>query len=362
MKNGALFYILLLCLGLSAGAFSQSKGLYQRQWSVAPVVGFAPETRWQFGVNGTLLFKANPFDSLSRTSNANALAIFTTGRQILTNINHSTFLNGERYFLRGSLDYMYFPWLYYGLGDDTPDENEESFTFQRFSFNQLAFRRLGKGLFAGLGYRYARFFDVNMAPDGRLATSQPVGYNGSRASGGIMALLWDTRNNILNSRRGVYFEAQAGYYSRSLGSTTDYQVYSADFRKYFTLSQTRGDVLAFQLFTYFTTGDTPFKDLAAFGGSNLMRGYYQGRYRDRMQNVAQVEYRFPILNWLGGAAFFGCGNVGADWQSFNWSRLKPAGGLGLRFKVIPGEDVNLRVDYAFGPGVRNIYFGFAEAF
>lgn len=360
MKNAALSLILVLNLGLPGATFSQPP--YQRQWSVAPILGFAPETRWQFGVNGTLLFKANPYDSLSRTSNANVLAIFTTSRQFLANINHSTFLNGERYFLRGSLDYMYFPWLYYGLGDNTPEENEESFTFQRITINQLAFRRLGKGFFAGLGYRYAQMYDVNMAPDGRLATGQPAGYRGSRASGGIAALLWDTRNNILNSRRGLYFEAQASLYSRSLGSTADYQVFSADFRKYFTLSKERGDVLAFQLFTYFTTGDTPFKDLAAFGGSNLMRGYYQGRYRGRMQNAAQAEYRFPILSWLGGAAFFGCGNVGEDWRSFNWSRLKPAGGLGLRFKVIPGEDVNLRVDYAFGPGGRNIYFGFAEAF
>jgi outer membrane protein assembly factor BamA len=335
---------------------------HQRQWSVAPIVGFTPETRWQFGATTTMLYKPNPLDSLSRTSNANALAIFSTSGQLLFHVNHSTFLKAERYFLRGAADYMYFPWLYYGIGDATRAENEEAFNFKRVTFQQIAFLQLTKQFFVGAGYRYAQMFDMQIAPEGLLATEQITGYRGARSSGGILALLWDTRNNILNSRKGILIELQAAQYARNLGSTNAYAIFTADLRKYFTLAPHRGDVLAFQAYAYVGTPQTPFMDLAALGGSNIMRGYYQGRYRDLTQAAAQAEYRFPILAWLGGVAFVAGGNVSPDWQSFDWSRIKTAAGLGLRFKVIPGEDVNLRFDYAFGPGVRNFYFGFAEAF
>jgi hypothetical protein len=71
----------------------------------------------------------------------------------------------------------------------------------------------------------------------------------------------------------------------------------------------RKSVLALQAVATMTAGDVPFYMLAQLGGPNVMRGDYEGRYRDRELLAVQLEYRFPILWRFGGTAFAGIGMV-----------------------------------------------------
>ena len=93
-----------------------------------------------------------------------------------------------------------------------------------------------------------------------------------------------------------------------------------------------------------------------------MRGYYQGRFRDRNYLTGQVEYRAYLWWRLGAVAFFGIGDVNDKTRNFSIGDFKRSFGFGLRVKFNQAEKVNLRVDYGRGKDTSGIYFGLEEAF
>lgn len=135
-----------------------------------------------------------------------------------------------------------------------------------------------------------------------------------------------------------------------------------DFR-YFKSFFSRCHVLAMQLFNYTNIGEAPIRELAAFGGPTNVRGYYQGRYRDKNMVSAVVEYRAPLFWRLSGCAFVGTGNVFSKTSDLVSSDLKYAYGAGLRFAVLRKEKFNIRVDYGYYNNFnRGLYFTVGECF
>jgi len=53
----------------------------------------------------------------------------------------------------------------------------------------------------------------------------------------------------------------------------------------------------------------PFTELAALGGTGLMRGFLPGRLLDRSATAATLQYRWPIWVWLDGSIQLSVGNV-----------------------------------------------------
>jgi len=119
-------------------------------------------------------------------------------------------------------------------------------------------------------------------------------------------------------------------------------------------------MLAFQYYGLFTFGEVPYRNLAILGGSQMMRGYYAGRYRDKMFMGLQGEFRFPVYWRFGGAAFASAGQVAGE-TPFNFKSIHYAAGAGIRFSVLPRENLNLRFDVAYGDKV-NYYVVLAESF
>jgi outer membrane protein assembly factor BamA len=111
----------------------------------------------------------------------------------------------------------------------------------------------------------------------------------------------------------------------------------------------------------------PIYDLCLFGTSNDLRGYTAGRYQDRRMFATQVEYRlmFPSQGFLGRfglVAFAGVGAVGDKFTNIGASDLLPAGGAGLRFRLIKKYPINFRVDYGQGNDGHTLSIGVLEAF
>ena len=58
-------------------------------------------------------------------------------------------------------------------------------------------------------------------------------------------------------------------------------------------------------------GEVPFVDLPALGGTNLLRGYSTGRFRDRWAASASAEYLYPVSEGVAAFAFADAGRVAA---------------------------------------------------
>jgi hypothetical protein len=120
--------------------------------------------------------------------------------------------------------------------------------------------------------------------------------------------------------------------------------------------------VALQALAVASSGQPPFDQYPQLGGESLLRGYFQGRYRDRSLLAFQGEYRLPLFWKFGLAGFAGIGQVAPDFGGFGLDRFWVAGGAGLRFLLAKREGLNIRMDFAFGEGSSGFYLSFGEAF
>ena len=87
-----------------------------------------------------------------------------------------------------------------------------------------------------------------------------------------------------------------------------------------------------------------------------MRGYYLGRYRDKILMTFQAEYRIPAWWRFGLVGFAGVGDVASKFAKFKLADFKYSVGAGLRFLLDPKEGTCLRADFGFGKGTSGFYF------
>jgi hypothetical protein len=177
---------------------------------------------------------------------------------------------------------------------------------------------------------------------------------------------WDTRDDVFYPKHGFLTEVQSDFFSTGLGSKWSYQYYRVGFNKYTSLSEHQ--VLAFRAMGCAAEGDrVPIYDLCLFGTSNDLRGYTAGRYQDRRMFATQAEYRLMIpakgfLGRFGVVAFAGVGAIGHKFTDIGYSDLLPAGGGGLRFRLLKKHAINFRLDAGFGKDGHTLSIGVLEAF
>ncbi len=161
--------------------------------------------------------------------------------------------------------------------------------------------------------------DVDYQPGGLFDQLAVPGRYPYHVSGTGLSLTYDSRNNAFAPDKGGFLQVFFNHFSPVLGSDFRYTNYVIDFRRFIRLY--RQQVLAIQAYGFFNAGDVPLRSLASFGGSNSMRGFYDGRYRSKNQVVAQAEYRVPLFWRIGAVGFVGIGNVGSQFSDLNFQDL-----------------------------------------
>jgi len=178
------------------------------------------------------------------------------------------------------------------------------------------------------------------------------------SSGLGLGLLFDSRTNLLNPKpKEAYISVQAIGFAKVLGSDYRFALLDLDMRYYQKL--TTKSLMAYQIFGQMRTPDAPYRMLGLLGGPMILRGYYQGRFRDNQLIASQFEYRWRFHKWFGLTAFGAVGNVFNFDNPEQSGALKSAAGLGLRILVDPQENSFMRFDFALS---RNEDFGFYVSF
>ncbi len=344
-------------------ALMRDPSAYPAKVIMSPVVTYAPETSWSFGVGAKYLFKLPGSGPETRTSNMPISLQYTLENQFVIFSGFEIFSPQEKWMLTGNLDIRSFSQLYFGIGNNSPETNEEEFDFSQVLIEPILLKQTPiRYLFAGAGIRYNFFGGVEALPDGILDNSEVSGAHGSTSVGAEFAIVYDNRDNLLNAQNGLYAEFTHGFYGKVFGGTNEFQLTRLDLRYFTQPFRKNDDVLAFQLKTHFSFGDTPLWELGRLGSEEIMRGYYEGRFIDRHLIAVQTEYRKHLFGRWGMVAFAGVGEVASDFSSFSFSNLKPSVGLGLRFLLEEKENLNIRLDWGFGDRTNNYYINIAEAF
>ena len=335
----------------------KSEHPHRFQFIPLPVVFYTPETHLAYGVLGVTLFKT---DSTARTSNVDFAVIHTQNRQTVIEPTYTIFTKGEKYLIRGMLLYTKFPELYYGLGHQTTLAQQELISYRSLRATNRFLRQVRRGWFVGIQQQYFKTFDIHRSSERALPAQTLIGELGSVVNGVGIASVIDTRDNIYSPSRGWYTDVSFMDYAKGLGSQFTFTNFLFDIRHYYALSP--NTLLAGQFFLNLNNGEVPFKQAAVLGGSSLLRGYYNGRYRDNDALVIQGEVRQRLIGRLGGVVFAGAGDVAHRVSEFRVRDMKPTAGMGLRYLISRKEHLNIRVDAAFGRQTHGFYINISEAF
>ncbi|MEY4538734.1 MAG: hypothetical protein RLZZ306_491 [Bacteroidota bacterium] len=331
------------------------------KYIISPFAFYLPETDLVIGV-GLKKFYHLGNDSTTRTSNVASSLQYSLNGQFLLRSQYQIFAKDEKYYINGVIGFSRFPITFYGIGNQIDMTKNEPVTYDYFRFENLIYRKIGKNNFAGLGWRYLNTFNVKTQQNGKMETEPIEGNKGSTISGLNISYLFDNRDNILNPSRGFFSQVTYSIHGNITGSSHTFNRWLVDARYYLKPFRKREDVLAFQGYGFLTNGNVPFNELAQMGGDIIMRGYFQGSYRDKNLLAFQSEYRLQLLKRWGIVGFAGAGGISNEMGYFELKNIMPSYGGGLRFKINRKENVNLRMDYGFGNGQQNIYFFIAEAF
>jgi hypothetical protein len=379
MRSKQHIFILILCLSaLSSTAQTKNPGWVGRQFNrffndttsaaeksfrVYPTLGYAPDTGVELGASSLWLFRAKN-DTLNRLSEVQAFSFFTFKAQYGLWIDNAIYGDKDKWFFLGRTRIQRFPLLYYGIGHHAPGENPAVVDANYILLRQRVLRKLRNNLFIGPEVDYQQLFSVQFnQPEEGEPHDPPAGSGGTTNLGLGAALVYDTRHNVLNVRKGQFGELAFLHYNPSWRSDFRFNSINVDLRSFHPVR--KNNVIAWQLLGNFVTGDVPFNQLALMGGDMMMRGYYQGRYRDKNLLSAQVEYRmlpFSFSKRWGATVFAGTAAIAPELKAFQIDKTQFAGGAGLRYLLFPKKDIFLRLDVGMtreGPG---FYFYTGEAF
>ncbi|MEI6948652.1 BamA/TamA family outer membrane protein [Paraflavisolibacter sp. H34] len=334
------------------------------QFIVYPTLAYAPETRWEFGLSSLFVYYAKK-DTTNRLSEVNGFTFYTLENQYGFWFDHALYSHQNRWSFIGRLRYQNFPLLYFGTGPNTPAQYQARVDARQLNIKERALKKIGDNLFTGVEADLQRISSVNFVAHEPTFTEKPLGHEGSLNLGFGTGIVYDKRHNVMNVREGSFAELALLHYDKRWGSDYSFTSIISDNRFYKSINER--DVLAAQVFGQFSVGAPPFNQLSLMGGESLMRGYYLGRYRDRNQISAQVEYRllplpFSFTKRWGAAVFGGTGSVFNRFHEFSTRDFVFAGGAGLRFLLFPKKDIFTRLDVAFTKEGRGFYIFIGEAF
>ena len=347
------------CIGLFIGlALSGSAQEVARdtaiRFFVVPLLSYSSDTRLGFGAAGIITFRGNPL-----RSSVTFGALYTQRKQFLLYFPYQWFSPRGNWRVYGEAGWYRYLYQYFGIGNNYPDDFIETYTAQYPRLRVTAARNLSARHLVGLRYNLDVYRILSSSPGSEVERRILPGAQGGRSSGFGPVWLYDSRDNQFYPRRGWFAEAALIGEHRLTASNFEFLRFSVDAARYWPLGNKM--ILATQVVAQFTGGNAPFFNLVQLGGTKRLRGYPDGKYRDRHLLLAQAEWRFPIFWRLKGVLFAATGTVfGTPGEGLRW---RPEGGAGLRLEFDKKQQLHLRLDYGVGVGPENsgFYLTFGEA-
>lgn len=337
---------------------NDTSSIEKSTFTVYPTFGSSPETGVEIGASIMKLYFAKN-DTLNRLSELNAFAFVTIKGQYGLRLENAIYGDKDKWFFLGESKIQQFPMSYYGIGPTTSGKNPALVDAFQITMKQRVLRKIVNNIFAGPGVDYQLLSGVDfIQPKQGNEFPLPLGSDGMQSLGVGAQLVFDNRHNVMNVRNGFFGEiGYYRYYPQAFGSLL------TEIRSFHPIG--KSNVLAWQVKGQFMNGDVPFHQLALLGGDKIMRGYYQGRYRDKNLLATQVEYRmlpFSFSKRIGAVAFAGAGVVSPTAREFQIRNTQATAGVGLRYLLFPKKDIFIRFDVGFTREGFNLYIYNGEAF
>lgn len=318
--------------------------------------GYSNDTKLSLGLLGAALYTTGSDGSVTSQSNASLYTVFSVTGYYNVGLRGIHFTPGDRWRFNYKMSFYSMPTYFWGIGYDVArnDDNKTKYLHLnaevRSTFDYRLFDNCYIGPTLHFNYTKAANADSYMLWEGERhgILNYGVGFN----------MYYDTRDYVTTPHRGWYFGLEQRFYPRFLFNRNAFS--STDMAVCHYFGGWRGAIIAVRLHGLFTYGDTPWTMLPWVGGSYTMRGYYEGRYRDKNAVDATLELRQHVWKRNSAVVWIGAGSVFDKFSELQARKILPNFGVGYRWEF--KKNVNVRLDVGFGKGETGIVINVNEAF
>ncbi len=295
---------------------------------------------------------------------------FSFSKQFVFPIQSYIYSKDNKWNLIGDYRYMIYPQDTYGLGEHESEKEMSTLDYQQWRFYQFITRKIVGNYRLGVGFLLDNYQNISEESyiDGETDYYQYMNgdYSNETSFGFAIQGLYDSRENIINPKEGLYVEADLRINTSGVEGDKWQSLYF-DARKYHSFSTTKHRVWASRAFYWSTFGGKPhYLDLPSIGWDRegkTGRGFTKNRYRSNALIYFETEYRTDISrNGFFGAVFFTNISSVSKLDTYQFKKWNPAVGTGIRIKWNKRNGSNLALDYGISKNDWSLRLGLSENF
>lgn len=318
---------------------------------------YASDTKFGLGLVAAGLYRTDPNDSILPPSNVSLYGDVSSVGFYMLGVRGNHIAPKGRYRIDYHLYFYSFPADFWGIGYEMGDNDANKSDMKRWQAQaEVSFLfRVADNFYIGPMASYDYVIGKHIERPELLQGMDQHTWN----VGAGVSLVYDNRDNLTNPHRGIYLNINQMFRPGFMGNDYAFSTTAFRFDAYQRLG--KGTVLAEDIRANLNFGNPSWGMMAELGGTHSMRGYYEGRYRDKHSLEATVELRQYVWKRNGIVVWVGAGTIFPKFSALRSKQILPNAGVGYRWEF--KKNVNVRLDYGFGKsGQSGFLFNINEAF
>lgn len=318
---------------------------------------YASDTKFGLGLVAAGLYRTDPNDSILPPSNVSLYGDVSSVGFYMLGVRGNHIAPKGRYRIDYHLYFYSFPADFWGIGYEMGDNDANKCDMKRWQAQaEVSFLfRVADNFYIGPMASYDYVIGKHIERPELLQGMDQHTWN----VGAGVSLVYDNRDNLTNPHRGIYLNINQMFRPGFMGNDYAFSTTAFRFDAYQRLG--KGTVLAEDIGANLNFGNPSWGMMAELGGTHSMRGYYEGRYRDKHSLEATVELRQHVWKRNGIVVWVGAGTIFPKFSALRSKQILPNAGVGYRWEF--KKNVNVRLDYGFGKsGQSGFLFNINEAF
>lgn len=317
---------------------------------------YSSDSGFGLGVVASMSYKADTADIVTPRSIASIKVDATTAAHFEIKADGYHIFKSDRSRLIYDVNLASISDKFWGIGYDecSNDDNESKYKYLSSEARAAYVIRLAKGMYIGPMLALDYYDGRNFAKPELLHGQDERTFNW----GPGISFQYDTRDCITAAEKGVYIRLDQRFMPKFLGNEYAFSMTELTVSGY--VSVWKGGVLAMMAHGRATYGNVPWGMMSKVGGSHYMRGYFEGRYRDKGEIDICAELRQHVWRRSGIVVWVGGGCIFPKFSGIRLGELLTNYGIGYRWEF--KHRVNVRLDLGFGRHQRGIMFNINEAF
>lgn len=318
---------------------------------------YASDTKFGLGLVAAGLYRTDPNDSILPPSNVSLYGDVSSVGFYMLGVRGNHIAPKGRYRIDYHLYFYSFPADFWGIGYEMGDNDANKSDMKRWQAQaEVSFLfRVADNFYIGPMASYDYVIGKHIERPELLQGMDQHTWN----VGAGVSLVYDNRDNLTNPHRGIFLNINQMFRPGFMGNDYAFSTTAFRFDAYQRLGN--GTVLAEDIRANLNFGNPSWGMMAELGGTHSMRGYYEGRYRDKHSLEATVELRQHVWKRNGIVVWVGAGTIFPKFSALRSKQILPNAGVGYRWEF--KKNVNVRLDYGFGKsGQSGFLFNINEAF